>query len=513
MGYGGNSGGGIVGWLTRRLRQTIQKVLNKVTGTRGNVDKSKVKVNDEVKPEYIKEVDSFAKEEPVTINKVYNYGSTPEEVNLIEDDGEVVDGESDTPRVPEEEKDLWSGEEVTEADKEYYAKRLESMGRETPSHRRDIIRHYTETHQYANTGKVSEIRSIQQQIYENIDFDRIEHVPYFLTHGAEIEDFMKKNITSSLPLEEKDRYVMEELKRYRDVSKDFMKITEKDGKYFVSDWELGVRVMDFMIKDCRFPQIPILLTDYGIDEVVKIMRTGYLPEYLRGTPFEKVLKIFEGLAQDMVKSEGTGKYTFPRAYASYKQQLPMYKKLRNNGNLANVNTVLEYFYKTLDTIEVNADVQGDAYLGLIEPEKFINAYIQFFYGKAKQTQAMSEVTLKIMKKDPTILQEALENGYALGDKPEGTMFIVSGHLVLLVNVSKETYNLVVDKAPSDITSEDINTITGMFSAERKKAKLEKPKPKVKPVPKKKPKGMSYDYDEAIDKFKKDKLKKKTNKGG
>src|SRR5699024_6921345 len=217
------------------------------------------------------------------------------------------------------------------------------------------------------------------------------------------------------------------------------------------------------------------------------------------------LPIVEGVAHQIENGTGEIDYSFPKAYHTYKQELKMYKRLRNNGRLADVNTVLGFFYKTIDNVEVSDDVKGDAFLGLIEPHEFINAYIQFFYGRAKQSQAMSDFTLSLMKKNPAVLQRVGSKGYAIADEPKGTLFILSGRVVILTNVTGDNYTILLNKAPSDLKAEDTNNIAGMFKQED----TTKPNKK-EPEQEKKPAnefGSSYNYDEAIQAFRKQKRKK------
>lgn len=539
-----NNNRGVFGWLARQFNTAFKRVLKKAFVPFRNIDKSKVrkdtyydennlnvrgsrrgtgsgkgtspvsgrgrkgKVNgyedtykESGKDSYIDDVDSFSKEESSNYKPVYQYGQPKGDVELegtSVDDKESSDDYGDSV----DEKDLWEKEE-SEGVKDYYKERLEEIKNENSDSSNDILKFYAGLAAHKGDATVDEKDKIRKQVYRSLAFSKAEQAPYFLTKMAELEANLKSTVHTSLSEEVKNKFIEEELKRYRDIIQEFMDVKETDGKYFITDWKLGVKVVDFMLKKGDFPEIFLLLSPNNMDEIVKVMRTGYLPEYLKETPFEKVMVVFENLAERIEKEKGSPKYSFPAAYKEYKRQLPMYIKLRNNGKLANVNKVLGYFYSAVDSLEVSHAVEGDAYFGLIEPDKFISQYVKFFYGKAKQTNAMSEVVLKLSKKDPTILLEVEENdGYALGDTPEGSILVIAGHVVALVHVGKGKYSQVIDKAPSDITTEDISNITGMFSNDRKKRKQAKSKVKKKTVtPVKTSKGLSYDYDKALKEIK------------
>lgn len=529
--------GGIFRWLTSRLNRVVRNMITRAIpgGGRGSSrgynnrgrnsmdigmdsyntpkrSKNNKEDSTEKPVNYIDDVGGLTNESDIQVRPIYQYSAKDGEIEDDEslgdlnEEGSLVNGDN----VKEEDKDLWETEDITEKDKGYYKERLEEMATESKDSRKDLVRYYKELSHNKETPEGKELDSIREQIYNLIPLNQLEQVPNFLTNGAEIEEKIKQSIKTDLQPEAKDKAVEDELKRYRDSIKDFMELSVKDEKYFITDWKLGIKVIGFMVNECGFPEIILLLTPSKVDEMIKVMRTGYLPDYLRHTPFEKMLLIFERLATVMEKDKISNKYSFPKAYYAYKQQLPMYTKLRNNGRLANVNTVLGFFYQAIDSVEVNGDVEGDAYLGLIEPVEFIHAYTQFFYGRAKQTQAMSDVSLKLMKKDPTILQEVGEKGYAIGSTPKGSVFIVTGHLIVMVNVGGDQYNIILNKAPSDITTEDITNITGMFATASKKGKQGKqaksePK-KVTQPPKQKTKGLSYDYESAMKAFSKDKKK-------
>lgn len=503
--------------VTSSIREVAQN-LTKLVGKRGmdsnglkkankrNVDKSKVKgeigKDNEKDKGYIKSVDSFAPEpEPENIKPVYNYGAKDDDVNigsgyagLGEEASENIGSELD------EAKDLWDDDKVNQKDDEFYQTKIDELSKHTKETRKSLLDFYKEVDNKKGTGEwVQEKDSIIKQVHKLIPFNDITHVPHLVQNYKEITEKLQRDIPHGLKLEFKDQVIEQEVERYLSVAKDFLNIEEKGGKFFFKDWEFGIKTLDFLVKTSNFPTILLLLTPKSIDEVVRVIRTGYLPEYLKETPFGKIGLIYERVATDMVKGTGNKEYTFPKAYSAYKKRLPMYDRLRNNGRLADVNKVLGYTYKLIDNVDVSDDVEGDAFLGLIEPQEFINEYLQFFYGRAKQTQAMSDFSFKMLKKNPEVMNRLNERGLALADKPEGTIVSVSGHIVVLVKVRNTQYNIVLNKAPSDIKSEDIDNLATMFNKESKK-----PKPKPKKVEPKKVesiKGLSYDYDEALKKIK------------
>lgn len=471
---------------------------------RNNVDKSKVK-NESTG--YIDKVDNFSSTpEPEYIQPVYHYGKTVEDANI--GSGYVGLGESvnddgyEREDYTEETKDLWETDTLTEEDEEFYKESIQSVEKEDTTTRNEIIKYYMDVAKgKGEDERLKETDRIIKEIYQIIPLNDITHVPYVLDNHDKITKEIKKKVQHQSTPEFKDEVIEQEMGRYRNIIKDFLEVTEKEGKYYLNDWKFGIKTIDFLVKAGRVPEIMLLLTPFEIDEVVKVLRTGYMPEVIQETPFGKIAYILEGVTRSMINDTGSTEYNFPKAYYAYKRRLPMNERLRNNGRLANVNTVLGYFYNGVDKVHINEGVEGDAFLGLIEPHEFINAYLQFFYGKAKQTQAMSEFSLKMMKKNPQVMKRLNERGLAIADNPEGTILSVSGHIVVLVKVKNETYNLMLDKAPSDIKAEDINNIAGMFDKEDKK-----PTPKKATPQSKEPKnefGASYDYEGAIKKFGKD----------
>lgn len=476
---------------------------------RNNVDKSKVKNQS---TGYIDKVDNFSKEpEPENIRPVYHYGKTAGDANIGKGYaglGETMEESSnEVGLVDEETKDLWETPPLTEEDEEFYRENIKSVEEEDTTTRNEIIKFYMDVMEGKHEDeKIKETDRIIKEVYKQIPLNDITHVPHFLENVDKMTNELKESIKPQLSEEFKDQVVEQEMARYRNIVNDFLEVTEKDGKHFLNDWKFGIKTVDFLVKAGRVPEIMLLLTPFELDEVVKVMRTGYMPEVIQETPFGKIAYIFEGVTRNMVSDTGSSEYNFPGAYEAYKRRLPMYKKLRNNGNLANVNTVLKYFYHVIDRVHINEGAEGDVYLGLIEPHEFINAYLQFFYGKAKQTHAMSEFSLKMMKKNPQVMKRVNDRGLAVADKPEDTLLSISGHIVVLAKVKNETYNLMLDKAPSDIKGEDINNIAGMFDQEDKKSTPKKSTPS-----KQEPKdefGLSYDYDGAMKKIREDKANKR-----
>lgn len=472
---------------------------------RNNVDKSKVK---DTSTGYISGVDSFAPEEKQeSIRPVYQYSHTPTEDDL--DEEEEYSDEFKDEFTDEEEPDLWDEDNISQEDKDFYNERMQELREQESDSRNEILTYYKLLAQDADDLITRARKEVRDFVYKNIPLNDITQVPYFLANTATVEEGLKRKVNVRLSEETTNTLIEEEVKRYRDTVLDFMDITEKGGKYFINDWKYGIQVIDFLKKEGQFPEMLLLLTNLPVSQVVQVMRTGYLPEPLKRTPYDKVAFIFEGVAHQIENGTGEIDYSFPKAYHTYKQELKMYKRLRNNGRLADVNTVLGFFYKTIDNVEVSDDVKGDAFLGLIEPHEFINAYIQFFYGRAKQSQAMSDFTLSLMKKNPAVLQRVGSKGYAIADEPKGTLFILSGRVVILTNVTGDNYTVLLNKAPSDLKAEDTNNIAGMFKQED----TTKPNKK-EPEQEKKPAnefGSSYNYDEAIQAFGKQKRKKSASR--
>lgn len=497
--YGGNTRGNY-----NETGQGSRRGKGLKDANKNNVGKSKVK-NESTG--YIDKVDNFSSTpEPENIQPVYHYGKTVEDAKIgsgyaglgesVNDDGNKREDYT------EETKDLWETEAMTEEDEEFYKESIQTVEKEDTTTRNEIIKFYMDVAKGKDEDEwLKETDRIIKEIYQIIPLNDITHVPYVLGNHDKITKEIKKKIQHQLTPEFKDEVIEQEMGRYRNIIKDFLEVTEKEGKYFLNDWKFGIKTIDFLVKAGRVPEIMLLLTPFELDEVVKVLRTGYMPEVIQDTPFGKIAYILEGVTRSMVNDTGSTVYNFPKAYYAYKRRLPMYERLRNNGRLANVNTVLGYFYNGVDKVHINEGAEGDAYLGLIEPHEFINAYLQFFYGKAKQTQAMSEFSLKMMKKNPQVMKRINERGLAIADNPADTILSVSGHIVVLVKVKNETYNLVLDKAPSDIKAEDINNIAGMFDKEDKKQTPKKATPKSKDP--KNEFGSSYDYAGAIEKFGKD----------
>ena len=471
---------------------------------RNNVDKLKVK-NESTG--YIDKVDNFSKEpSPEHIRPVYHYGKTERDANIGKGYaglGEISteDGVNEGGVESEETKDLWETETITGEDEEFYKESIQSVEKEDKTTRNEIIKFYMDVEKgKGEDERLKETDRIIKEIYQIIPLNDLTYVPYVLDNHDSITKEIKQKIQHQITPEFKDEVIEQEMGRYRNIIKDFLEVTEKDGEYFLNDWKFGIKTIDFLVKAGRVPEIMLLLTPFEIDEVVKVLRTGYMPEVIQETPFGKIAYILEGLTRSMVNDTGSTVYNFPKAYYAYKRRLPMYERLRNKGKLANVNTVLGYFYNGVDKVHINEEVEGDAFLGLIEPHEFINAYLQFFYGEAKQTQAMSEFTLKMMKKNPQVMKRINERGLAIADNPEDALLSISGHIVVLVRVKDSQYTIAINKAPSDIKTEDINNISGMFDKEDKKKAPKKETPKKQGH--KNGFGSSYDYDGALDKFRK-----------
>lgn len=449
---------------------------------RNNVDKSKVK-NESTG--YIDKVDNFSSTpEPEYIQPVYHYGKTVEDANIgsgyaglgesVNDDGYEREDYS------EETKDLWETDTMTEEDEEFYKESIQSVEKEDTTTRNEIIKFYMDVAKGKDEDdRLKETDRIIKEIYQIIPLNDITHVPYVLGNHDKITKEIKQKVQHQLTPEFKDEVIEQEMGRYRSIIKDFLEVTEKDGKYFLNDWKFGIKTIDFLVKAGRVSEIMLLLTPFEIDEVVKVLRTGYMPRVIQETPFGKIAYILEGVTRSMVNDTGSTEYNFPKAYYAYKRRLPMYEKLRNNGRLADVNAVLRYFYNGVDKVHINGGVEGDAFLGLIEPKEFISSYIRFFYGNAKQTQVMGEVTEKLMKQNPNVLLNMTNSNYTDAQEPEGAFIVFAGHIVTFIPNKNGSYIKILDKSPSNITGEGIKGLANMVTKEKPKKKEKK-----KEVPKK-----------------------------
>lgn len=541
---------GLVSKVSNMMMRVVRRSLGEAMGgfskagrTPKNVDRSKVHPTNAngidlgKRERYINSVDGLTPHEVDTIRPIYSYGATGKEVVIGSGyaslDGEVerevdVYTEEELNNIhntadPTEPVDLWSDDaSVVGNDEDFYKDRLDIMRKESAESLDDILKYYSDLYM-ANAQKETELYKIKQRVSVYLSIEHSGQLVDFMMNGdSYAEDVISQLVVGKSP-EEADMYkkaVIEEFSRYRDVFKSLFKIREENGQYVYKPAEAGMKLIDFMIRGKYFPEIYFILTQEPLEEVINVMRTGYLPTMYRNTPFDKAMDVVVHELINFKDREGTV-YNFKKAVKAYKQSLPMYVKLRNNGNYANVNKVLGYFYHEVDTREVShTTVEGDAYVGLMEPEAFITAYTRFFYGNAKQTQAMSDVTVKLMSKQPYVLKEVASKGYAVGDTPEGSLVVMAGHIIVFAKLADMQYTVLINKAPSDITTEDINHIVGLFSDKLTGKTTKSPKSSKANKNKKKDKeepsledtgdvenfGMSYDYDKVIAD-----LKKRNNK--
>ena len=464
---------------TGRKGTSKKKPTGLKNANKNNVDKTKVKDTG-----YINGVEDFApKETPV--QPVYHYGYN-EKADI--GSGYAGLGESEDEEFIEEEQqepDLWEDVDVlTEEDEEYFQEKIESISNENIENRNEVLKHYIGIQESLDTEGGQVAYEIQRQVADLLMFTNISHVPTFLNERADYEKVVKGKVeVEGIPKEEIDKYIEQELDRYESVINDFIPIIKKGDKYFIDDWKIGIKAIDFMVKSVKYPEYLVLLSDAPLYEQVYVMGEAYLPPVLQETPFKKIFKMFMELAKD-IENDNSGKdYQFKKAYMAYKRRLPLYKRLRNNGNFPNVSVVMNDFYKVLDNTHVNSTFEGDAYLGLIEEKEFITAYTTFFYGKAKQTKTMGELTEKLMRQNPNVLLNMTDSGYTDADDPEGAFIVFAGHIVTFIPFKSGGYISTIDKAPSNITGEDIKTLAGMVSKEKKKPKKQakKVEPKKEPV--------------------------------
>src|SRR5699024_5463824 len=161
----------------------------------------------------------------------------------------------------------------------------------------------------------------------------IEHsgqlVDFMMNGDSYAEDIISQLVVGKSP-EEADMYkkaVIDEFSRYRDVFKSLFKIREENGQYVYKPAEAGMKLIDFMIRGGYFPEIYFILTQEPLEEVINVMRTGYLPTMYRNTPFDKAMDVVVHELINFKDREGTV-YNFKKAVKAYKQSLPMYVKLR-----------------------------------------------------------------------------------------------------------------------------------------------------------------------------------------
>ena len=401
--------------------------------------------------------------------------------------------------------DLWDTDNITQEEGEQFQEDLEELSKEDLETRKEVIKHYISVYKSLDTDGGKVVYDIQKQVSDLLLFSDISHVPTFLNEKEEYTRIVKEKVTvEGVPKEEIDKLIDSELNRYTSVINDFIPVIKKDDQYYIDDWKVGIKVVDFMVRDVKFPQYLVLLTDRPLDELVNAMAEGYLPPVLQHTPFKKVLKMFETMAKDIESKSSGLDYQFKKAYKEYKKRLPLYTRLRNNGNFPSINAVLKDFYNTIDNAHINNSYNGDAFLGLIEPKEFISAYTRFFYGNAKQTQAMKDVIERIMKQNPNVILNMTESNYTLADVPEGAFIVFAGHIVTYLPYKNGEYISTIDKAPSNIIGEDIKTLANMVSKGKKKTKKEtkKVEPKKEPVVEKDAGGFKgfYDHEGAIKMF-------------
>lgn len=477
---------------------------------RNNVDKSKVKEDG-----YIRGVEDFApKETPV--KPVYNY-SNREDVNIGSGYTGLGEDATEEGYTGEEEVDLWDTDNITQEEGEQFQEDLDELRKEDLETRKEILKHYISVYNSLDTDEGKVVYEIQKQVSDLLLFSDISHVPTFLNEKEDYTRIVKEKVTvEGVPKEEIDKLIDSELNRYTSVINDFIPVIKKGDKNYIDDWKVGIKVVDFMVRDAKFPQYLVLLTDRPLDGLVNVMAEGYLPPFLQHTPFKKVLKMFETMAKDIESNSSGLDYQFKKAYKEYKKRLPLYTRLRNNGNFPSINAVLKGFYKTIDNAHINNSYNGDAFLGLIEPQEIISAYTRFFYGNAKQTQAMAEVTEKLMKQNPNVLLNMTESGYTLADEPEGAFIVFAGHIVTYLPYKNGEYISTIDKAPSNIIGKDIKTLANMVSKKKKKKtkkKTKKEEPKKEPVVDKDAVGFKnyYDHEGALKVFEEKRNKPKSKK--
>lgn len=366
----------------------------------------------------------------------------------------------------EESDNFWEEKvTVTREDISNYKEKIEGMGKNSPEFEK-VVQYYKKLEELKGKDMEAHFRDqVRFQVGEILLMSEISHVPSFLSSLEDTHRRVLEKVNIEAPEEEVSKAVMEELERHRTTYKEFISIVEEGDLFTFSDWKLGVSYINFIKEESYVSEMMLILTEEPLSEIVKTLREGYLPTYLEGTAFEKVGVILENYVREGERGEVVGAYEVGKAYETYKRGLPMYRRLRNQGKLIDLNKLLKVYYGELDKAIVKDAPEVDVYLGVVGKEEVILSYLEFFYGKPKQSEVMSDFVMRLMQEKPLVVEQLSEIGYALGDNPKGVTLYFTGHIVMYIETGNGKFNKAFDKAPSDILAKDVKTIASKFSAD------------------------------------------------
>src|SRR5699024_2068417 len=239
-------------------------------------------------------VDGLTPHEVDTIRPIYSYGATGKEVVIGSGyaslDGEVerevdVYTEEELNNIhntadPTEPVDLWSDDASVDGnDEDFYKDRLDIMRKESAESLDDILKYYSDLYM-ANAQKETELYKIKQRVSVYLSIEHSGQLVDFMMNGDSYAEDIISQLVVGKSSEEADMYkkaVIDEFSRYRDVFKSLFKIREENGQYVYKPAEAGMKLIDFMIRGGYFPEIYFILTQEPLEEVINVMRTGYLP--------------------------------------------------------------------------------------------------------------------------------------------------------------------------------------------------------------------------------------------
>lgn len=459
---------GVIGMARRSLGfKGTRKYRQKGTEKVENMGSTSIEVEDSGKKG--SGVDGFAPS-GTSVKKSYNYNYDGQEIDIgegyatlgeetkfdqMENEGYYEEGDL--------EGDFWEEEvKVSREDIKEFSEKIENIEEYRPDFL-EVVNYYRELGKHKGDNEEAKfLDMVRYQVGEIVQLSQIGHVPSFVSDMEQIVEGVLENIQIKAAEEKLERAVREELGRHEVVYKEFVSIIEdEDDGFTYSGWKIGVKYIDFVKKESDMSDMMLILTKEPLQEVVKTIREGYLPTYLEGTAFEKVGLILENLVKEELE-EGED-FRIHKSYETYKRGLPMYRRLRNRGKLVDINKILNFYYNEIDKAKVKDVPNVDVYLGVIGKEEVILSYLEFIYGKAKQSEAMSDFVMRLMQERPKVVEQLSELGYANGDNPKGVSLYFTGHIVMYVETGKGKHNIAFNKAPSDILAKDVKTIASKFS--------------------------------------------------